>query len=336
MLKRFRSLLSAQLSEGVRFPGGVKLWITLLTLGFVVWALAGHAAGLRSLAITAQGWWWLVLALGLSWLSLVVNAGAWQVLVSWLGHGTGSTPLVPLYLSSNLLKYLPGGVWHFIQRVRVLGPSIGTGPALVSVLMEPMLMVVAALLWVPFGGWQSGLALLTPLPALLLLPRWREPLLSRLERSRLRQLNRSDPDLASLPPLEQLGSGRKDYPLLPLLAELVFITSRFSGFWCCIQVFGLTPVLPIGSWMAAFALAWATGLVVPAAPGGLGVFEAVLLLRLGSSVPEPALLAVALSYRLVVTLADLMAATGVKADRMIAVRLHQLSDSPQSSSSSSS
>ena len=336
MLKRFRSLLSAQLSEGVRFPGGVKLWITLLTLGFVVWALAGHAAGLRSLAITAQGWWWLVLALGLSWLSLVVNAGAWQVLVSWLGHGTGSTPLVPLYLSSNLLKYLPGGVWHFIQRVRVLGPSIGTGPALVSVLMEPMLMVVAALLWVPFGGWQSGLALLTPLPALLLLPRWREPLLSRLERSRLRQLNRSDPDLASLPPLEQLGSGRKDYPLLPLLAELVFITSRFSGFWCCIQVFGLTPVLPIGSWMAAFALAWATGLVVPAAPGGLGVFEAVLLLRLGSSVPEPALLAVALSYRLVVTLADLMAATGVKADRMITVRLHQLSDSPQSSSGSSS
>ena len=336
MLKRFRSLLSAKLPAGVRFPGGVKLWITLLTLGFVVWALAGHAAGLRSLAITAQGWWWLVLALGLSWLSLVVNAGAWQVLVSWLGHGTGSTPLVPLYLSSNLLKYLPGGVWHFIQRVRVLGPSIGTGPALVSVLMEPMLMVVAALLWVPFGGWQSGLALLTPLPALLLLPRWREPLLSRLERSRLRQLNRSDPDLASLPPLEQLGSGRKDYPLLPLLAELVFITSRFSGFWCCIQVFGLTPVLPIGSWMAAFALAWATGLVVPAAPGGLGVFEAVLLLRLGSSVPEPALLAVALSYRLVVTLADLMAATGVKADRMIAVRLHQLSDSPQSSSSSSS
>ena len=336
MLKRFRSLLSAKLPAGVRFPGGVKLWITLLTLGFVVWALAGHAAGLRSLAITAQGWWWLVLALGLSWLSLVVNAGAWQVLVSWLGHGTGSTPLVPLYLSSNLLKYLPGGVWHFIQRVRVLGPSIGTGPALVSVLMEPMLMVVAALLWVPFGGWQSGLALLTPLPALLLLPRWREPLLSRLERSRLRQLNRSDPDLASLPPLEQLGSGRKDYPLLPLLAELVFITSRFSGFWCCIQVFGLTPVLPIGSWMSAFALAWATGLVVPAAPGGLGVFEAVLLLRLGSSVPEPALLAVALSYRLVVTLADLMAATGVKADRMIAVRLHQLSDSPQSSSGSSS
>jgi len=330
MLKRFQSLLSAKL------PGGLKLWITLLTLGFVGWALAGHAVGLRSLSITSQGWWWLVLALGLSWLSLVVNAGAWQVLVGWLGHGTGSTPLLPLYLSSNLLKYLPGGVWHFLQRVRALGPSIGTGPALVSVLLEPMLMAVAALLWVPFGGWQNGLAVLTPLPALLLLPRWREPLLCRLERSRFRQLNRSDPDLASLPPLEQLGSGRQDYPWVPLMAELVFIASRFSGFWCCIQVFGLAPVLPLGRWMAAFSLAWATGLVIPAAPGGLGVFEAVLLLRLGASVPEAALLAVALSYRLVVTLADLLAAAGVKLDRLILDRIDQLSDSPQSSSSSSS
>ena len=330
MLKRFRSLLSAKL------PGGLKLWITLLTLGFVGWALAGHAAGLRSLAISAQGWWWLVLALGLSWLSLVVNAGAWKVLVGWLGHGTGSIPLVPLYLSSNLLKYLPGGVWHFLQRVRALGPSIGTGPALVSVLLEPMLMAVAALLWVPFGGWQNGLALVAPLPALLLLPRWREPLLCRLERSRLRQLNRSEPDLASLPPLERLGSGREVYPWMPLMAELVFIASRFSGFWCCIQVFGLTPVLPIGSWMAAFALAWATGLVVPAAPGGLGVFEAVLLLRLGSSVPEAALLALALSYRLVVTLADLLAAAGVKLDRQIVRWMNHLSISPQSSPGSSS
>jgi len=330
MLKRFQSLLSAKL------PGGLKLWITLLTLGFVGWALAGHAAGLRSLAISAQGWWWLVLALGLSWLSLVVNAGAWKVLVGWLGHGTGSIPLVPLYLSSNLLKYLPGGVWHFLQRVRALGPSIGTGPALVSVLLEPMLMAVAALLWVPFGGWQNGFALVAPLPALLLLPRWREPLLCRLERSRLRQLNRSEPDLASLPPLERLGSGREVYPWMPLMAELVFIASRFSGFWCCIQVFGLTPVLPIGSWMAAFALAWATGLVVPAAPGGLGVFEAVLLLRLGSSVPEAALLALALSYRLVVTLADLLAAAGVKLDRQIVRWMNHLSISPQSSPGSSS
>ena len=305
----------------VSLPGGLKLWVTLLTLSFVAWALQGHVAGLRSLTISALGWWWLMLALGLTWLSLVVNALSWRVLVLWLGHGTGATPLVPLYLSSNLLKYLPGGIWHFVKRVRALGPSIGTGPALVSVLLEPMLMAVAALLWVPFGGFQGGLALLAPLPALLLLPRWREPLLRRLERQRLRQLNRmQDEASAPLAEPEQYGSGRDGYPWIPLLAELLFVACRFSGFWACLQVFGLHQVLPITGWLAAFALAWTAGLVVPAAPGGLGVFEAVLLLRLGQSVPEAPLLAVALSYRLVATLADVLAAGGVWADKGLSKR----------------
>ena len=305
----------------VSLPGGLKLWVTLLTLSFVAWALHGHVAGLRSLTISALGWWWLMLALGLTWLSLVVNALSWRVLVLWLGHGTGATPLVPLYLSSNLLKYLPGGIWHFVKRVRALGPSIGTGPALVSVLLEPMLMAVAALLWVPFGGFQGGLALLAPLPALLLLPRWREPLLRRLERQRLRQLNRmQDEASAPLAEPEQYGSGRDGYPWIPLLAELLFVACRFSGFWACLQVFGLHQVLPITEWLAAFALAWTAGLVVPAAPGGLGVFEAVLLLRLGQSVPEAPLLAVALSYRLVATLADVLAAGGVWADKGLSKR----------------
>jgi hypothetical protein len=305
----------------VSLPGGLKLWVTLLTLSFVAWALKGHAAGLRSLTISALGWWWLMLAIGLSWLSLVVNAVSWRVLVLWLGHGTGQTPLLPLYLSSNLLKYLPGGIWHFVKRVRALAPSIGTGPALVSVLLEPMLMAVAALLWVPFGGFQSGLALLAPLPALLLLPRWREPLLRRLERQRLRQLNRAQDDSSGvLAEPEQYGSGREGYPWSPLLAELLFVACRFSGFWACLQVFGLNQVLPITAWLAAFALAWTAGLVVPAAPGGLGVFEAVLLLRLGQSVPEAPLLAVALSYRMVVTLADVLAAGGAWADRSLTKR----------------
>jgi uncharacterized membrane protein YbhN (UPF0104 family) len=55
-------------------------------------------------------------------------------------------------------------------------------------------------------------------------------------------------------------------------------------------------------------------LVVPAAPGGLGVFETVLVLRLAGTVPEAPLLALALSYRVVVSLADLVAAASARAD----------------------
>ena len=71
---------------------------------------------------------------------------------------------------------------------------------------------------------------------------------------------------------EPLGSGRSGYPWIPLIWQLGFVLSRFAGFFCCVQAFGLNqPDVLI--WLAAFSLAYAVGLVVPGAPGGLGVFE---------------------------------------------------------------
>ena len=73
---------------------------------------------------------------------------------------------------------------------------------------------------------------------------------------------------------------------------------------------------PPGSLLAAFALAWTAGLVIPGAPAGLGVFELVLVLWLGGVVEsgvvenEAALLATALSYRVVSTIGDALAAAG--------------------------
>jgi hypothetical protein len=51
------------------------------------------------------------------------------------------------------------------------------------------------------------------------------------------------------------------------------------------------------------------------------VFEVVLLFRIGTIVPEAPLLAVALSYRLLVTLADLIAAAAVKGDAWITAKV---------------
>ena len=93
----------------------------------------------------------------------------------------------------------------------------------------------------------------------------------------------------------------------------------FAGFWACVWAFDLQLSLDVWTWLAGFALAWTVGLVVPGAPGGLGVFEAVLLLRLAVALPQASLLAVALSYRLVVTLADVLTAVLVGADERLAL-----------------
>jgi hypothetical protein len=309
-------------------PGGLRPWITCLSLGFVLAALLGHGRQLLQLSLDAQGWWWLLLAVGLQGLSLLVNGLAWVVILRWRGLRPRPAPLVSLYVSSNLRKYLPGGIWHLAARVQALrqegapfqdGPT-GTAQALVATLLDPLLAAVAALALVPLGGWQNGLAVLCLLPLLLLHPRWLQPLLLRLERQRARQLGLSQS-------LEQeLAAGETGaaalpaiWPWGPLLVELLFVLLRFAGFWACVWAFDLQLSLDVWTWLAGFALAWTVGLVVPGAPGGLGVFEAVLLLRLAVELPQASLLAVALSYRLVVTLADVLTAALVGADERLAV-----------------
>ena len=289
-----------------------KLWITLASLTLIGVALVQQSAQLRQQSLDSQGLWWLLLGLGLTWLSILINGLAWRVVLGWLGSVPEDLVVVPLFVRSNLLKYLPGGIWHLVERVRLLRPSMGGGPALAGVILDPLLIVAASCLMLMAGGWQNGLVLLAPIPALMLLPRWREPILQRLERSKAAQLQ-----MAGDQPLEIEGSGRSGYPWSPLVAELTFVVCRFSGFFCCVQAFNLAQPAP-SQWLAAFGLAYAVGLVVPGAPGGLGVFEATLLLRLGGGVVEAPLLAVVLSYRLISTLADVVAVGSFRADRSIA------------------
>ena len=289
-----------------------KLWITMASLTLIGVALVQQSAQLRQQSLDSQGLWWLLLGLGLTWLSILINGLAWRVVLGWLGSVPEDLVVVPLFVRSNLLKYLPGGIWHLVERVRLLRPSMGGGPALAGVILDPLLIVAASCLMLMAGGWQNGLVLLAPIPALMLLPRWREPILQRLERSKAAQLQ-----MAGDQPLEIEGSGRSGYPWSPLVAELTFVVCRFSGFFCCVQAFNLAQPAP-SQWLAAFGLAYAVGLVVPGAPGGLGVFEATLLLRLGGGVVEAPLLAVVLSYRLISTLADVVAVGSFRADRSIA------------------
>ena len=295
----------------VALPGGARLWLTAASVAFVVSAVVSHGSQLLQLSLDRQSWLWLALGLGLSALSLVVNGLAWGVVLRWLGAMPRWTPVVLLFLESNLRKYLPGGVWHLLARLRALragGPCqqpLSGRQALGAVLLDPLLMAVAALVLVALGG---GVFLLSLLPLLALLPHWLNPLLEGLERRRAKALEVDPLDLRS-------GSLRLPaYPWGPLAAELVFVLCRFAGFACCVQAFDLASQLDWLGWLSGFALAWAAGLVVPAAPGGLGVFEAVLVLRLAAAVPEAPLLAVALSYRLVVSLADLLMAATARRD----------------------
>ena len=89
----------------------------------------------------------------------------------------------------------------------------------------------------------------------------------------------------------------------------MFLTVRFLGFWCCLKAFSIGNILTFLELLPSFALAWIIGLVIPAAPGGVGVFEATILFGIGDKLPKGPLLASLLCYRLASTFADILTVT---------------------------
>ena len=113
-------------------------------------------------------------------------------------------------------------------------------------------------------------------------------------------------DISSVPEPLRL----KRYPLKPLLGETGFVLGRSLGFIATVAA--LTP-LSLADWptlISAFSLAWVLGLVVPGAPGGIGIFEASAIVLLNGQFPEGIVLGSVACYRLVSTLAEVMGAAG--------------------------
>jgi len=101
----------------------------------------------------------------------------------------------------------------------------------------------------------------------------------------------------------------KSYPWLLLLGEWMFVTLRGIGFIGVVMVFMSVDIREIPYILSVFSLAWLLGLIVPGAPGGLGVFEATAIATLNPAQFPPALVvAIVAVYRLISILAEAIAA----------------------------
>ena len=71
-------------------------------------------------------------------LSIYLNAYAWKYIVKWLGKEFKSNNLVSFYVLTNILKYVPGGMWHFVERFNFVKKISNPQIALYSTLIEPV------------------------------------------------------------------------------------------------------------------------------------------------------------------------------------------------------
>ena len=98
------------------------------------------------------------------------------------------------------------------------------------------------------------------------------------------------------------------YPIKPFVGEVCFVLLRGSGFLLTILAFNSIEFNQILLIFSAFSFAWLLGLVVPGAPGGVGVFEATALALLEQKFAPGIVLSAVAFYRLISVLAETFAA----------------------------
>ncbi|MBW4641815.1 MAG: flippase-like domain-containing protein [Goleter apudmare HA4340-LM2] len=291
------------------------------TLFFLVKALKDHWLEVMSIQIDAMGWAILAIATGITLLAHIWAGWIWTWILQELNQPIEPLQFIQVYLKTNIAKYLPGNVWHYYGRiVAAKNANVASNVATLSVLLEPLLMAAAALIIIILFGSQfasnnTNIVLLICQFLILAVvlcgvhPRFLNPVLRCLHNWKAKKSNQNVKPTISLT-IER-------YPLRPLLGELGFLGLRSIGF--ILTLFALVP-LQLGQiplLLGAFSFAWLLGLVVPGAPGGLGVFEATAIALLQHRLPVAVVISAIALYRLISIVAETVAAASAWLDERL-------------------
>lgn len=279
-------------------------WVILGgTIFFLVKALKDNWQEVLAIELNKSGWGYMAIALSVTLLAHIWSGWIWGLILREFDQPVGNLWSIRVYLSTNIAKYLPGNLWHFYGRIRAAtGVGVPVTIATLSTLMEPLLMAAAALIVASIASPQSQGILQLLIITMVMLgvhPRVLNPLLQQL--SLWKDKGKPQVNAAGVSQSIQL----QRYPWRPLLGEMGFLGLRGMGF--LFALYGLHPIAPgqIPLLLSAFSLAWLLGLVLPGAPGGIGIFEATAIALLeGEFSPAIILSGVAL-YRVISILAEI-------------------------------
>ncbi len=298
----------------------IKLLITLFCLAFIGNSIYENFESLSDQTIYINEIIWLLFGVIFSILSIIINAYAWMLLINNIVCNSNKLNTVKLFIVTNIYKYLPGGIWHFVYRYNNLRLEFSAEESAESIILEPLLMLVAGLIFIPFGDFNILILILCWSSTLILLPGLRGFIIKKLKDMKANIFTNNDKlNNRTLISTDRRISEKITYPYKPLFVEILFILFRYFGFLCCIKAFSSGLLVSQFKLISSFSLAWIIGLVLPAAPGGLGIFEAVILFSLGSQIPEAPLITSLLFYRLVSMSSDILAALFFSIKRLLKI-----------------
>ena len=278
------------------------------TLFFLLKALKDNWLGVSAIRINITGWLILATATIVTLLAHIWAGWIWTWVLKELNQSVSVIEFIQVYLKTNIAKYLPGNVWHYYGRIMAAkNANISTNIATLSVLLEPLLMLAAALIIIVLFGSQLvvsnlnfNLIILQFLALIIVLcilhPRFLNPAIQILDKWKNKKSNRENQLINSFI--------IQRYPVKPLLGELVFLGLRASGFILTMLALNSLTWAQIPLLVGAFSCAWVLGLVVPGAPGGLGVFETTAMLLLQYHFPAAVVISAIALYRLISIIAE--------------------------------
>lgn len=278
---------------------------------FLAKALKDHWQEVATIRIDAAGWATLAIAVGVTLLAHTWSGWVWTWILHELNQPVNSSQFVQIYLKTNIAKYLPGNVWHYYGRISAAKTAgVPASAATLSVLLEPLLMAAAALVMVLLGIQPLAMNSRVTLQVLPMLG-----LATVLMAVHPWFLNMAIRFSCRLK-FKATGSNAIDanafklvrYPLLPLLGEFGFIGLRGTGFLLTLLALQPLELNQIPLLLGVFSLAWLLGLVIPGAPGGLGVFEATAIALLEQRFSPGFVISAIALYRLVSILAEAIGA----------------------------
>jgi uncharacterized membrane protein YbhN (UPF0104 family) len=291
-------------------------WVMLGgVLFFFAKAFSRHWQEVAAIRIDGSGMIFLGLGVTLSLLAFSWSGIVWHWTLGEFKQKLQPFWLVKLYLKTHIAKYLPGHVWHYCGRIwGVKQVGVPGEIATLSVIIEPFLMIAAALTTAivscqlagegtrdfnNFNNW--GCQIISLMGVMLIVhPKFLNPALGILGKIKGKKKD--------CPGIDLKHYRIERYPVKLLIAELIFVTLRASGF--IFTFMALHPVAPnqLPILVSGFSLAWLAALVLPGAPGGVGVFEAAAMMILSKSFSPGVVLSVVAVFRLVTILAEAIGA----------------------------
>ncbi|AFZ02954.1 lysylphosphatidylglycerol synthase domain-containing protein [Calothrix sp. PCC 6303] len=288
-------------------------WLILgLTLFFLAKTLKDNWLEVTAIRIDEVGWAILAIACGITLFAHIWAGWIWTLILRGLNQPVERTHFIQVYLKTNIAKYLPGNIWHYYGRILAAKEAqVSNSAATFSVLLEPLLMATAGLILIICLGsnftpiqnnsFVRAFQILSLIGLLCAIhPRFLNPLISFLRKLKSKKSSPSETPSSDFY-LER-------YPIIPLLGELVFLGLRGSGFILTMFALSSLELNQIPLLLGAFSFSWLLGLIVPGAPGGIGVFEASAIALLDNRFPPALILSTIGLYRLISILAEIAGA----------------------------